>query len=190
MEEAVCACRDCLVAVHTTWAQHTDWRLLAEHGACLYAGGVGAKQNIGWLLHANLLLNEERVLHVASRVLWCEVKQRVNVVIVLYLRAFRYGKAHASEDVDDLLTHKRKWVTCTQCNRVRSTGEVEFLGCCFSAIGLYRFAQLIDTCLVSLTQCVECLTNLTFLLFRYFAKLVEEFGNQTFLTEVFDAQCL
>ena len=190
MEEAVCTCRDCLVAVHTTWAQHTDWRLLAEHGACLYAGGVGAKQNVRWLLHANLLLNEERVLHVASRVLWCEVKQRVNVVIVLYLRAFRYGKAHASEDVDDLLTHKRKWVTCTQCNRVRSTGEVEFLGCCFSAIGLYRFAQLIDTCLVSLTQCVECLTNLTFLLFRYFAKLVEEFGNQTFLTEVFDAQCL
>ena len=46
MEEAVGACRDSLVAVDTSRAEHADRRLVGLHIVCLVAGGVRAQQHV------------------------------------------------------------------------------------------------------------------------------------------------
>jgi hypothetical protein len=106
MEEAVCTCRNSLVAIYTTRAEYADRRLLTEHHAGLHTRSVGAKKDIGWFLYTNLFLDKEGVLHVTSRVLRCKVEQGIHMVIVLYLRTFCYSETYAREDVDNLLTNE------------------------------------------------------------------------------------
>ena len=64
MEEAVGTCRDSLVAVDTSRAEHADRRLVGFHIVSLIAGGVRAQQHV--LGHVGLVLrDEESILHVA-----------------------------------------------------------------------------------------------------------------------------
>ena len=60
---------------------------------------MGAQYDVGMLLH------EERVLHVASRVVFGEVHGREHVPIVFHLRPIGHRKAETREDVDNLVLH-------------------------------------------------------------------------------------
>ena len=48
------------------------------------------------------LLYKEGVLHIAGRVVGSKVEHRKYVLVVIYLRTLEKGKAHASENVDNL----------------------------------------------------------------------------------------
>ena len=99
------------------------------------------------------------------------------MLVVLHLRTFCHGKANALKDINDLLTHKREGMACTQSDRVWGTGKVELFSCCFCATSLYGLTQFVDACLIRLAEGIQRLTYLTLLLFRHLAKLVEEFGD-------------
>ena len=67
MEETVGTSRDGLIAIHTTWAEHTNGGLLLFHHTSLNRTGVGTEDDV-WMC-----LDKERVLHVAGRMIVREV---------------------------------------------------------------------------------------------------------------------
>ena len=70
------------------------------HHAALHARSVRAQDHIGMRLH------EESVLHVACRMIFGKVHRAKHMPVVFDLRTVGKRKAHASEDVDDLLLHE------------------------------------------------------------------------------------
>ncbi len=145
-----------------------------------------AQQHVGRLLYAYLFLYEEGVLHVACRVLRREVQHAVHVLVVLHLGPLRYREADTGEYLLYLFAHQRQRMTRAQRYRIRRTRQVQTL-----RLGLLRLKllfQFVHPTLCLLTQLVQQLTQLTFLLRSYVAKLIEQRRYLTFLTQVFDAQ--
>ena len=189
VEEAVCTCGNRLIAIYTTRTQHTDWWLLTQHCTCLYARSVRTKQNIAWFLHTDFLLDKERILHIACRMLWGKIQKRIYVLIILHFWSFRHCKTYTRKNINYLLTHQRQWMTCTQLYWIRSTCQIHII-CRFtsSATCLHYLTQLIDSRLCSLTQTIQRLTNQCFLLFWHRTKLIKQLCNDTFLRKIFNTQ--
>jgi hypothetical protein len=73
------------------------------------------------------LLYKEGVLHIAGWVVGSKVEHRKYVLVVIYLRTLEKGKAHASENVDNLILHYGEWMAGTECYRVGGTGQVDII---------------------------------------------------------------
>jgi phenylalanyl-tRNA synthetase alpha subunit len=63
----------------------------------------------------------------ASWVVGSKVEHRKYVLVVIYLRTLEKGKAHASENVDNLILHYGEWMAGTECYRVGGTGQVDII---------------------------------------------------------------
>ena len=127
MEETVSAGADSLVTVNATWAEHTDRWLMGFHIVSLVARSMAAEEHIlGNIVRVGLLY-KEGVLHIAGRVVGSKVEHRKYVLVVIYLRTLEKGKAHASENVDNLILHYGEWMAGTECYRVGGTGQVDII---------------------------------------------------------------
>ena len=105
MEEAVGTRRDGFVAVHTAGAYYADGRFGVLHHTALDRGGVGAQKHIG------ITLYEEGVLHVACRMVGCEIQRGEHVPVVFNLRTFCHGESEAGEYGDNLVAHNGEGMT-------------------------------------------------------------------------------
>ena len=79
-----------------------DRRLLAQHGAHLHRRGVRAQQQPRAV---RLRIEEERVVHVARRMILGEIELGEVVVVGLDVGTFGDGKAHVGEDRGELVDH-------------------------------------------------------------------------------------
>ena len=173
MEEAVRASRDCLIAVHAARANHADRRLRVLHHAALYAARMGAQHDVGMLLH------EERILHVACRVVFGEVHGRKHVPIVFHLRSVGHRETEAREDVDDFVFNDRERVARAELNGVRRAREVEVVvGVLFRG---ERLAQGVEFVLERGFEGIDFLSRLALLLRRHVAEVGHEVVEQAFL---------
>ena len=127
MEETVSAGADSLVTVNAAWAEHTDRWLMSFHIVSLVARSMAAEKHILGNVVAVGLLYKEGVLHVAGWVVGSKVEHRKYVLVVIYLRTLEKGKAHASENVDNLILHYGEWMAGTECYRVGGTGQVDII---------------------------------------------------------------
>ena len=100
--------------------QHLNGRLLGIHGADLAAGGLGAEQE--------LIGQVEGILHIAGGVVLRDVQAGEVVVVVLDLRGVRHSKAHAGEDVDDLVGDQRQRMQAADRAGLGGQGDVHGLG--------------------------------------------------------------
>ena len=187
VEEAVSAGSDGLVAVDTPRADDADGRLAALHGAHLHTARVRAQHDVAG--HVILvLLDEERVLHVASRMVGGKVQRTEHVPIVLDLGTLGKGEAQAREDVDDLLAHHRQWMPGAHLGGKARTGDVNLV--LFLGLPLVALAQGIDALGGQRLDLVQLLPQFAFLLRRYVLELGKQGGYLALLAQILDAQCL
>ena len=100
--------------------EHLDGRLLAVHGADLAAGSLGAEQE--------LIGQVEGVLHIAGGMVLRDVQAGEVVVVVLDLGGICHSKAHAREDVDDLVGDEGQGVQTAHGAGLGGQGDVHRLG--------------------------------------------------------------
>ena len=127
MEEAVGTGADGLVAVYSSWAEHTDRWLVGFHIVSLVARSMAAENHILGNVVRIGLLYKEGILHVAGWMVGSEVKHGKHVLVIIYLWTLIEGESHAAEDVDDLILHHGQWVACTQSHWVSCTGQVDII---------------------------------------------------------------
>lgn len=87
MEETVCTVADCFVAIYASRTYNADRRLRNFHHSTLYGRGMCPQHYIG------MCLNKKGILHVTSRMVFCEIQSGKDMPIVFYLRTFSYAKA-------------------------------------------------------------------------------------------------
>ena len=132
------------------------------------------------------LLYKEGILHVAGWMVSSEVKHGKHVLVVIHLRTLEQGKAHAAEDVDNLVLDYCQWVACTQSYRIGSTGQVDVIARRF---GLFHLLlQAIDLGEGSLLQFVNLDTHLFLLVAWHIAEVGHEGVDFTLLAEILDAK--
>ena len=184
MEYAVCAVRYGLVAEYASRADDADRGFAALHGAHLYRRGVCTEQYVG------VLLDEERILHVACGVLGREVQGREYVPVVLDFGAFGDGIAQTREDLDDLVSHERYGVSRSDVVGRAGTGHVldggglEVGG--FGDGGL----QGVDTLLSGGFEGVETLPYFAFVFGGDALELLHQGVQLAFLAEDLDTELL
>ena len=127
VEEAVGTGADGLVAVYSSWAEHTDRWLVGFHIVSLVVGSMATENYILGNVVRIGLLYKEGILHVAGWMVGSEVKHGKHVLVVIYLRTLEQSKAHAAEDVDNLVLDYSQWVACTESHWVSSAGQVEII---------------------------------------------------------------
>ena len=94
-------------AEHLARAQHVDGQFPFQHGADLHGRGVRAHEQVGLGR-----LNEERVLHVAGRVVRLEVQGIEVEPLRLDLGPFGDFPTHADKDVGDAVLQRGQRVAC------------------------------------------------------------------------------
>ena len=104
MEKAVCTGRDSLVAIHSPGTNHADRRLLPFHDSALVVRRMRT-QNYVFRHLIGVGLDEKGVLHVACGMVGGEVQFGKYVQVVVDLGPFGQRKAHALENIDDLIAH-------------------------------------------------------------------------------------
>ena len=183
MEEAMSTCTHGFVAVNSTRAKYANGRLCLFHDTRLHAAGVAAKNDVGMRLH------EERVLHVASRMVVSKVQTAVNVPVVLHLRAFCQGETKAAEDIDDFILDNRQGMTRAERNGIRCAREVDRRSTCDRALS----GTLLQGVYLLLSEVLQ-LVNLHAHLFLQFGgntpEVIHQLRNLTFFAQVFDAKSL
>ena len=180
VEEAVRARRDGLVAIHTPRANHANRGRRVFHHAALHARSVRAQDHIGMRFH------EESVLHVACRMIFGKVHCAKHMPVVFDLRTVGERKAHASEDVDDLLLHERERVACSQSDGVGRARQVQ------CGVIVLRRRQLllqgVETVLERRFELVEVDAHLLLLVGSHVAELRHKLVHLSFLAQEFEAQ--
>ena len=177
MEYAVCAVRYGLVAEYASRADDADRGFAALHGAHLYRRGVCTEQYVG------VLLDEERILHIACGVLGREVQGREYVPVVLDFGAFGDGIAQTREDLDDLVSHERYGVSRSYVVGRAGTGHGLEVGG-FGDGGL----QGVDTLLRGGFEGVETLPYFAFVFGGDALELLHQGVQLAFLAEDLDAE--
>ena len=77
MEETVSTIGDSLITIYTSRTDDTDRRFLLFHYSGLYGRSMCAKQYI------RVMLDKERILHIAGRMVLGEIQGREDMPIVL-----------------------------------------------------------------------------------------------------------
>ena len=180
MENAVGAGRDGLVAEHAAGKQRADGRLLAFHCAHLHRRGVRAQQNV------RIVVDEKRILHVASRMFGREIERRKDVPIVLNFRTFGNSETQTAENLDNVVADYRERMAAAPNRRGGLARKVDAGG---TGVGCRkRFFEVVDFCLCNGFQFVELFADFAFLLVGNILEIVEKSRNRTFFTKVFYSQ--
>jgi phenylalanyl-tRNA synthetase alpha chain len=76
-------------------------------------------------VQTRVMEKQERILHIAGRMVGCKVKHGEHVLVVVNLRSMIEREAHTREDVYDLILDNRKRMAGSQCYRVGCTGQID-----------------------------------------------------------------
>ena len=187
MEEAVCTCCDCLIAIYSSRTDDADRRLRCLHHTGLHRTGVATKKdvlsNIVWIL-----LYEECVLHVAGWMVGGEIHLREHMQVVFCLWSISKHKSHTRENVDDLVLDDGQRMACSELYRIGSPCQVESLVAVFACFdGITQGIESFECCLLEL---IDFHSHLFLLVGRYIPKICHYGIDLTFLAEIFQAQCL
>ena len=133
-----------------------------------------------------MLRDEEGVLHVASGMVGGEVHLREHVEVVFHLRTVSEDKAHAREDVDDLVGDNRQRMTRTQLDGVGRARQVD--GLVASLLRLALLAKLVDALGGECLQFVDLHADALLLVGSHVAEVVHQGRDLTFLAEIFQSE--
>lgn len=182
MEEAVRARRDGLVSVNASRADDADWRLCRFHDACLYGTCVAAQDYVfGYVVGVGF--HEERVLHVACRMVGCEVHLSKYVQVVLHFGPVGEGEAHAREDVYYFVLDYCERMACAELDRIRRARKVDVVAKAFACLAL--FAQRVDAFKCGLLEFVDFYSDFLFLFRRNIAEVGHKSVDFALFTKVF-----
>ena len=184
VEDAVRAVRNGLVAEHTARADDADGRFLTLHRADLDRRGVRAQQDVG------VLLDEERVLHVARGVFGREVQGREDVPVVFDLGSVGHGVAQPRKDLDDLVFHQRDRVARTEVLGRAGARQVARRRGLVGRGVLQLLAQRVDALRGLVFETVQLLAQFAFQFGGYRLELLHQGGQLAFLAENPDAELL
>jgi len=187
MEEAVGACRDGLVAVDTSRAEHADRRLVSFHIMRLIAGGMRAQHHV--LGHVALVLRDkEGILHVACGMVSGKIQHGEHVLVVVDLGTVVEREAHALEDVDDLILDNGQGMTGAQGDRVGRACQVLVV---VAGIGKGDLlAQRVDLVLSDFFQLVDLDAYGFFLVCGHVTEVCHDGIDLTFLAQVLESELL
>ena len=147
-----------------------------------------------WVRSTVAVGDEERVLHVARRMVGGNVERREVVVVVLDLRALGDAEAQADEDVDDLLHRLRERMQRDRgCGRRPGSGDVDrarAATCWARAAARSAVSALVDAPLDLVLDLVEQGTDGRALLRRHVAQPAHDVGELALAAEEADAQLL
>ena len=133
-----------------------------------------------------MLTDEERVLHVAGRMVGGKVHLREDMQVVFHLGPVGQDEAHAREDVDDFVGDDGERMARAQLHGVRRAGQVDVLvGRILSGAVL---AQLVDALGSQRLQFVDFHAHRLFLVGSHVTEVVHEGRDFTFLAEVFQTE--
>ena len=182
MEEAMCTCRDGLVTIDATWTNHTDRWLLLVHHTNLHRRGVAAQYD-DWVL-----LHEERILHIACRMIVGKVERAIDVPVILHLGTLGNREAHTGEDVNDLLANKAQGVTCAHLVGIGRTSQVNIrIDVVFRLIFCLEGLDLLGS---SSLQCIQLLAKFALLVSSHIAELCHQASDLALLAKILDTQRL
>ena len=173
-----------VLAVDAAGGDHADRQRLALHGAHLHRGGLRAQED------AAVLGQIERVRPLAGGVALAGVELGEVVFGLFDLGAFEDLKAHADEDVLNLVEHDVHRVLVAELRRFSGHGHVERLGleAHLEHAGVERLAALVDRFLQFGAHLVCQLAHGRALLRRQAAHLLEDGGQLTLFAEVLHTQ--
>ena len=143
-----------------------------------------AQQDVG------VLLDEERVLHVACRVLGREVQGREDVPVVLDLGSVGHGVAQPRKDLDDLVFHQRDRVARTEVLGRAGARQVARRRGLVGRGVLQLLAQRVDALRGLVFETVQLLAQFAFQFGGYRLELLHQGGQLAFLAEDPDAELL
>ena len=128
----------------------------AQHGAHLHRRGVGAQQHARAV---RLRVEEERVVHVARRMVFREIELGEVVVVGLDVRPFGDGEAHVGEDRGQFVGHLGDRMDAADLGRrlAHRQRDVDALGVepCFERRVLERFAARCERRVDAILQSVD-----------------------------------
>ena len=105
---------------HAAGREDLDGRPHLIHGADLAVGGLGAQQQVA--------AQVERILHIPGGMILGHIQAGEVVGVVVDLGGFVHGKAHAGEDVNDLLLHQGDGMQAARIAQLGGQGNVHCLG--------------------------------------------------------------
>ena len=163
---------DLILSVDAAGRDHADRQGLALHRTHLHRGGLRAQEN------AAVLGQIERIRPFAGGVPLGGVKLGEVILGLLDLRAFEDLKAHADEDVLDLVEHDVHRVLVAELRRFAGHGHIERLGleAHLEHARIERLAALLECCLKLRAYLVCQLAHGRALLRRQAAHLLEDGG--------------
>ena len=163
--------------------QHFDGGLFHIHHADLAAAGLGAQHDV--------IGHIEGVLHIAGGVILGHIQAGEVVVVILDLGTFVDLKAHAGENVDDLVLDESDGMQAAVQANLRGHGDVHGFGGVAGSQGslLHLDGQGLILALGPLLELVDGLANGRTILFGHIAQGLGQPGNsavfaQEFLPEV------
>ena len=124
VEEAVCASGNGFVAVYAPRADDANGRFLRSHDASLHRRSVGAQQ------YVRRAKNEERVLHVAGRMVGCKIERGKHMPIVFDFRPVGDSEAKAGKYGNNFVSDERNGMTSADRRRNGRTAEIDCFGGC------------------------------------------------------------
>ena len=107
MEESVCTVTDGLIAIYASRTEHADRRLCRFHNTALHTRGVCAQDDAVRYVFC-VVFNEERVLHVACRMIFGKIHGGEYMPVVFYFRPIGNIESHAGKYIDDFVSYDGK----------------------------------------------------------------------------------
>ena len=160
-----------------------------QHGAHLHRRGVGAQQQARAV---RLRIEEERVVHVARRMVFREIELGEIVVVGLDVRPFGDGKAHVGEDRGQFVDHLGDRMDAADLGRrlAHRQGDVDALGveARFERRVLERLAARGERCVDAILQPVDQRPLGLALVRRQRAERLQQRGERAALAESCDAR--
>ena len=188
MEETVCTCADGLVTIYTTRAKYTDRWLVGLHIVSLITRRMTAQENVLGHIVRVALLNEESILHIAGWMISGKVEHGENMLVIVNLWTMIEGKAHARENVDNLILDNCQWMTGTESYRVGGTCQVNIIAGCISLFHL--LLESVDAFCNSLLQLIDLYTNCFLLVGWHCAEVGHKGINRALLAQILESELL
>ena len=135
-----------------------------------------------------MLTDKKRVLHVAGRMVGGKVHLGEHMEVVFHLRTVGQHKAHARENVDNLILHDGQRVACAQFDRVGRAGKVDVVALSLGSSEVV--AQRVDFVEGHLFQFVDTNAHSFLLVGSHVSEILHQCVNLTFLAQIFQSQSL
>ena len=135
-----------------------------------------------------MCLHEERVLHIAGRMVVGEVHGTIDVPVILDFGSFCEGKSQTRENINNLILDNCQGMTGTKLNRISRTCQIHIVR--ERLLSHSRRLELIDTFGCQILELIDTHTNLFLHFCGNRTEVVHQGADLTLLAEIFDAQSL